>query len=171
MKPTLLTLAVLSALLGLATGCGKKEEAPPPPASSQGSSLIDSAKQAGQQAADAAREVGAQVIEQGRQAGQAVGEAVKQVSQEINTAASTALADTSAAVTTRYNEAVSKARALLQDAKYEEALNALKSLGSLQLTSEQQKIVSDLKTQIETAWQASKKAGSTATEAVKGLLK
>jgi hypothetical protein len=167
MKTTHTLTVLLCVLTSLTAGCGKKEETPPPPTSSQGSSLIDSAKQAGQQAADAAREVGAKVIEQGRQAGQAV----KQVSQDINTAASTALADTSAAVTTRYNEAVSKARALLQDAKYEEALNTLKSLTNLQLTPEQQKIVSDLKTQIETAWQASKKAGSTATEAVKGLLK
>jgi gas vesicle protein len=171
MQKTSLLILPCVAALALA-GCGKKEEpAPPPPAPSQGSKLIESANDAGKQVVDAAREVGQQVGEKAKEAGQAVGEAVKNVSQDINTAAKSALGDSTAAVTAKYQEVVAKAQSLLKDAKYEDALNSLKSLADLKLTPEQQKVVSDLKTQIQTAWDASKKATGTATEAVKGLFK
>lgn len=164
----LLPCVVAVALLG----CGKKEEAPPPaPAKSEGSKLMDAANDAGKQVVDAAREVGQQVGEKAKEAGQAVGEAVKNVSQDINSAAKSALGDSTAGVTAKYQEVVAKAQALLKDAKYEDALNSLKGLADLKLSPEQQKVVADLKTQIQTAWDASKKATGTATDAVKGLFK
>ena len=158
--------------IAMTVGCGKKEETPPPsPTQSEASKLMDAANDAGKQVVDAAREVGQQVGQTASEAGKAVNEAVKSASQDINTAAKSALGDASSSVTAKYQEVVAKAQSLLKDAKYEEALNSLKNLGGLALSPDQQKVVTDLKTQIQTAWDASKKATGTATDAVKGLLK
>jgi nitrous oxide reductase accessory protein NosL len=163
---------ILSSVTALAlAGCGKKEEPAPPPAQSQGSKLIDSANDAGKQVVDAAREVGQQVDAKAKEAGQAVGEAVKNVSQDINSTAKNALGDSTAAVTAKYQETVAKAQSLLKDARYQDALTSLKSLSDLKLTPEQQKVVADLNTKIQTTWDASKNTTGTATDAVKGLFK
>jgi polyhydroxyalkanoate synthesis regulator phasin len=170
------TLIITSLALGFLTGCGQKEEpATPPPAQSQGSKLVETVNDAGKQAIDAARAAGQQVGEQAKEvvkdAGQAINDTAKTVTQDLNAAAKSALGGTSSSVTETYNKVVAQAQALLKDAKYEEALNSLKNLGSLALSPEQKKVVTDLQTQIQTAWDASKKAGGAATEAVKGLFK
>jgi len=142
------------------TGCSKKEEPAPAPAKPEGSALIDSAKQAGQNAVNAAKD-----------AGQAVADKAKEVGQQVGDAAKTALSGATDSATAKYQEVMAKAQSLLKDAKYDDALNSLKSLADARLTPDQQKTINDLKAQIEKAWQASKAAGSSASDAVKGLLK
>jgi hypothetical protein len=73
-----------------------------------------------------------------------------------------------APVTDQAQGLIDKVKGLIAEKKYTEALAALKDLSALKLTEEQQKIVSDLKAQIEKAMQA--QATSEATKSVGGLL-
>jgi len=74
-----------------------------------------------------------------------------------------------AAASSQADGLIAKAQSLITSKNYTEATNVLKELSSLKLTPEQQKLVDDLKAQVQ-KYMASQ-ATSEATKAVGGLLK
>ena len=152
---------VLSVMIALMAGCSKQEEAPPAqPAKDAVSSAKDTATSAVAKAEKAASDAAAQVKET---ANNAVAEAQK------------AASNTVAAATPDANGLIDKVKSLVAEKKYTEALDELKKLGDLKLTPEQQKMVDDIKAQIQQAMggasatvdDAAKKAG----DALGGMVK
>ena len=134
------TLLALASALSLIIGCGQKEQtAPVPPAT------VEKAAEAVPAEMPKAPEAPAPAV-----------------------AAAPEVAPAAAAATAEAQGAIDKVKSLIAEKKYTEALGILKELSSLKLTPDQQKIVDDLKAQIENALQA--QATSEATNSAGGLL-
>jgi outer membrane PBP1 activator LpoA protein len=83
-------------------------------------------------------------------------------------AAKPAAQDAAASATSNAQSMIDKAKALIADNKYSEAMDLLKKLSSMQLTPEQKQLVNDLMAQVQKAMAGA--AASDATKSVGGLL-
>jgi len=145
-------LLALASAFGLIVGCGQKEQpAPETPAAVEKAAEAVPAKSPKAPEAPAPSET--------PKTTEAPAPAV---------AAAPEAAPTAAAATSEADGLIDKVKSLIADKNYTEATNVLKELGALKLTPEQQKVVDDLKAQIESALQA--QATSEATKSVGGML-
>ena len=142
-------LAVAAALTVGVSGCEKKSEPTPPVPTN--TPMSDALKNAADTAATEVKKVVEEVKT-------TAGKAMTDVTQQAQSVTSSA--------TAQAQEYIDKAKAFFSQQKYQDALTALKGLGNLSLSPEQQKAVDDLKKAIQNA------LGSTtnATNAVNSLL-
>jgi hypothetical protein len=136
--------------------------------------VTDQAKATATAAATEVKQVANQTVEQAKTAAAtATAEAQKTVESAKTTLANTLSAATNQAATNTVVTAVTntaqvwidKAKALITEKKYQDALASLQQLTGYQLTPEQQKTVTDLKATIQSA------LGSDAAKAMEGWLK
>jgi hypothetical protein len=147
---------------GLAlSSCSKKEESAPPPATGNAETSMNAT------AADLQKSAGSAAADAQKAASSAAADAQKQV-QAASSDAQKLTEQGAAAVQNQSQGLIDKAKAYIADKKYTEALDSLKNLSNLKLTADQQKVVDDLKAQIEKAMASD--AASGATKAVGGLL-
>jgi hypothetical protein len=147
MKMKNLPLLILAATVSLAiTGCGKKSE-----------STTSTPEAAPSPAAGALKDA----------ANTAVTE-VQKAAGEVKATAEKAVTDATATATAKAQEMIDKAKSLVGDKKYQDALTALQQLGGMTLSPEQQKLVDDLKKTIQTA--LGNKAATDGAGAVQNLL-
>ena len=97
-----------------------------------------------------------------------VAEEVKATAEKTVTDATKQVENLTASASSKAQGYIDKAKALVNEKKYQDALAALKELGNLSLSPEQQKAVDDLKKAIQNAFGPS--AATNGATAIQGLL-
>ncbi len=179
------------AVLFLAGGCSKQEPttetpksesqaterttpAEPAPAAAavgEAQKAVEAAKPATEQAASAAATTAtqtAQAVSEAQKSVPAVSAAAATAAQTMQAAATQAVASATSTATTQVQGLIEKAKGLVSNQKYQDALTVVQQLSSLQLTPDQQKLVDGLKAQIQSALAAS--ATSNAASALGNIL-
>lgn len=190
----LITSLTTLAIAAWVAGCDSKPKTDDKPSAPGAESKTNAAailKEAAGQAVEGAKETAAAVAEKAKVAATAAAAEVKQVAtnvvektkeaaaaatteaskavESVKTSVANTLSDTTTktdvAATSTTQGLIDKAKALVNDKKYQDALASLAELGTAQLSPEQQKVVSDLKTTIQNA------LGTDTGKAVQGLFK
>jgi hypothetical protein len=148
------------AVLILAIGCSKEE----PPAGETPKAMNPAPSGAQKAAAEAAPAAPAPAEPAPPAAATIAVPAVPAAATQAMTEAAAAPSEMSA----QAQGLIDKAKGLVSNEKYQEALNSLQQLTNMKLTPEQQKMVDDLKAQIQTA--LAKAAGTNAASALGNIL-
>jgi hypothetical protein len=161
------SVLAMTAAVGLlfAAGCGKQETP-----SSEKPAAADAPKPAAEPAKPAAAATPAPAAAASPAAtatAPAPAPAASTVQQAVDAAATQAAA-AAATATSQAQTLIDKAKGLVTDEKYKDALTVLQQLSNVKLTDEQQKLVDSLKAQIQTA--LANTAGTNAAAALNSIL-
>src|SRR3954467_13319130 len=142
MKTAQVITGTVCGLMLLAAGCSKQESAAPPPAPKETKSTTD------QLTADA-KKVAGQATEQVKETAQKGATETKQAAAKVTEQLSLATNAAAAQAGTQPQGLIDRTKTYIADKKYEDALTSLKQLSNTKLTPNQQKIVDDLKAQVQ----------------------
>jgi len=169
MKSTCAVITLTSAAaFWLMTGCGKKQEAPPTAQDAQKAvqQAAAEAQKAAEQAAPAVPQ--APAVQQAAERAAATAATAQQTAASAQQAAATAATQAGAEA----QSLIDKAKGLMADKKWTEALAALKDAAGKQPTAEQKSLLDQLIAEVQKALagDAGTKLKSEATKALGGLL-
>ena len=151
-----LTSIATCAIAFVLTACNKSENPTPTPPPAPPTPAADTSKPVATQATEAAAGAAAQAAAVATNAAAA-----------MNGAAAAAVTNAPAAATSEFDDTVAAAKKAIADKDYQSALAAVNKLSGMKLTDEQQKILDELKAEVQKLVPGN---AAGAADAAKGLL-